>query len=141
MAYFQDTPNKTLFLYTSKAVFRGIVGRRNLWFSNLPTGNNPRDFSLAIHSLPTVMKEPRAGATESERQFLTKIESNLRSHRGSSQVFCCCFSLARDELPMWNQYGSAHTGVCIGFRPTAFRATAGRMQQAKYVDPSTHDDL
>ena len=83
----------------------------------------------------------RNDSSESVSEILKRLEDDLASHHAHSQAFCCCFSMARDELPMWGTYGVNSTGVSIGFRPAAFLATPGRMQRASYVDTNTLDDF
>ena len=55
-------------------------------------------------------------------------------------IFCACFSLNRDELAMWNQYGDGYGGVAIGFRPTALNCIPARLQRVRYVDSSTDQE-
>ena len=50
------------------------------------------------------------------------------------QAFCCWFSLAVDELPMWAAYGQSYSGLAIGFRPAAILGIPGRVQKVKYLD-------
>jgi hypothetical protein len=73
--------------------------------------------------------------------FLDRLKDDLARYRDAHQAFCACFSLVKDELPIWNEYGSNYSGVAIGFRPTAITSMPGRIQKAKYVNEDTVSDF
>lgn len=142
MAFLQNRPTQTLYHYTSESGFFNIIRAKKLWFSDLAAANDPRELSLGyetfVKALDAVRKSDHSTSADNS---LTHLESDLFLHRGLSQAFCCCFSLARDELPMWGTYGSNYTGLSIGFRPAAFLATPGRMQRVRYIDTNTLNDF
>lgn len=142
MAFLQNRPTQTLYHYTSESGFLGILRAKKLWFSDLALANDPRELLLGYETLIDALDLVRQGdCSASDRDLLRRLESLLALHHAHSQAFCCCFSVARDELPMWSTYGASHTGMSIGFRPAAFLGTPGRMQRANYVDTNTLDDF
>jgi len=142
MAFLQNRPAQTLYHYTSETGFLGILRTKKLWFSDLASANDPRELTLGYETFIDALELlHRDGCSASEADLLKRLESDLASHHAHSQAFCCCFSMARDELPMWGTYGANHTGISIGFRPAAFLATPGRMQRVSYVETNTLDDF
>ena len=59
----------------------------------------------------------------------------------SQRLFCCCFSLVRDELPMWNAYGDNYGGFAIGFRPTSLFKMPCRVQKVRYLRENTIEEF
>jgi hypothetical protein len=142
VAFLQNRPTQALYHYTSESGFRGILCTKKLWFSDLASANDPRELILGYETFIDALELVRQkDCSVSDRNLLTRLESDLASHHAHSHAFCCCFSMARDELPMWGTYGANHSGISIGFRPAAFLATPGRMQRVSYVDTNTLDDI
>jgi hypothetical protein len=104
--------------------------------------NDPRELNIGYQAFVDALDIVRQRDFPGDNgKFLDHLAHLLGSHRDLSHVFCACFSLSRDELPMWGTYGGNHTGLSIGFRPAAFLGTPGRMQRVKYIDTRTVDDL
>ncbi|MDP3077102.1 DUF2971 domain-containing protein [Bradyrhizobium sp.] len=70
-------------------------------------------------------------------EFLEEIIIQLKDGNIAQQFFCACFSLLKDALPMWREYGSNYGGVAIGFRPSAITSMPGRIQKVKYLNANT----
>lgn len=137
MAYLEYRPTQTLFQYTSVDGFFGILKSKKLWLSDLRTANDPRELKLGherlIQGIRTVLGN---GHREVNLEGLERLTEHLTGYFDRIQAFCCCFSLAPDELPMWAAYGQNYSGLAFGFRPAAILAVPGRVQQVQYLDVS-----
>ncbi|HZV07585.1 MAG TPA: DUF2971 domain-containing protein [Gemmataceae bacterium] len=142
MAFLEYTPTQTLYQYCSIAGFRGIITSRTLWCTDLESANDPRELKLgfqhfmdALNCIRNEEYKGRAGI------FLERLATEVRQSHERSQAFCACFSLARDALPMWAQYGDQSRGLAIGFRPSAITSMPGRIQMARYLNSDTAEDF
>ena len=142
MAFLEYRPDRTLFQYCTPESFLGIVESKNLWFSDLASANDPREIRLGYEHFVDVVNWVRNNKYPGERgEFLSKLADELTIYHAHSQAFCCCFSLAVDELPMWAAYGANYGGLAIGFRPTAVIDMPSRIQKVIYVNENTEEDF
>jgi hypothetical protein len=140
MAYFEVRPRQTLFKYVTEEGFKGIVGAKRLWFSDLAVMNDPKEIVLAFEQLKDAFKAVRPNYTQ-EVPLLERWLELLEQHHKNVQMFCSCFSLENDLQQMWSEYAANHTGLAIGFRPSALFGIPARIQQVKYLDPDTPDSF
>jgi hypothetical protein len=142
MAFLEYNPTQTLYQFCSIDSFRGILNSKNIWCSDLEAANDPRELQLGFEHFMAALTFVREKEFKgSAGVFLDRMKDDLARHRGVHQAFCACFSLVKDELPMWNEYGSNYSGVAIGFRPTAITSMPGRIQKVKYVNEDTAGDF
>jgi hypothetical protein len=135
MAYLQYRPTQTLFQYTSTDGFLGILRSKRLRLSDLRASNDPRELELGYERLMQALRTLLDDERQSEnREGLSRLISSLAGYFERQQAFCCCFTLAVDELPMWGAYGQSYSGLAIGFRPSAILGIPGRVQQVQYLD-------
>jgi len=120
MAFLEYKPTQTLFQYCSLDLFFSIISSRELWFSDLASSNDPRDLRLGYDNVFHALNLARLNSQGTlVARLVELLEKRLVPYYRNVNVFCSCFSLAGDELPMWGSYGSEYSGVSIGFRPTA----------------------
>ena len=142
MAFLEYKPRSTLFQYSSPDAFFGILRSKHLWFSDLASANDPREIRLGYEHFIEAVNSARQNEYRGDRgRFLSRLADELATYHKNAQAFCCCFSLAVDELPMWAAYGANYGGVAIGFRPTAVLDMPGRVQKVVYVNENTHEDF
>ena len=78
----------------------------------------PRELKLGFEHFVSALKFVRENELKGDAgAFLDRMRDELKRVRETQQAFCACFSLVKDELPMWNEYGSSYSGVALGFRP------------------------
>jgi hypothetical protein len=142
MAFLEYKPTTTLFQYCSPDAFLGILRSKQLWLSDLASANDPREIRLGYEHFIEAVKSVRQNEYRGVRgQFLSKLADQLATYHKNSRAFCCCFSMAVDELPMWAAYGANYGGLAIGFRPTAVLDMPGRIQKVVYVNENTCEDF
>jgi Protein of unknown function (DUF2971) len=142
MAFLEYCPSQTLYQFCSVDGFRGILSSKNIWCSDLKEANDPREIKLGFEHFIAALRFVRENEFKGAAGvFLDRLTDDLARNRDIQQAFCACFSLVKDELPMWNEYGSNYSGVAIGFRPTAITSMPGRIQKAKYVSDNTANDF
>jgi hypothetical protein len=135
MAYLEYTPRQNLYQFCSAESFRKVLASKVLWCTDLASANDPRELHLGYQHLLEAMKFVRENEyAEPAGEFLEKIISDVTSGSTRQRFFCACFSLLRDALPMWREYGDSYRGVAIGFRPSAITSMPGRIQKVKYLD-------
>ncbi|WP_082905780.1 DUF2971 domain-containing protein [Bradyrhizobium centrolobii] len=137
MPFMEFYPRTTLYQYCSADAFHGILQSKTLWYTDLAGANDPREIHLGYEHVLEAIKSVSNESKGSLRRALGKLSEGLSRARQDQQAFCCCFSLAKDELPMWGAYGGNHSGLAIGFRPTAILSMPGRLQRVTYLDEST----
>jgi hypothetical protein len=141
-AFLEYRPSQTLFKYCSAEGFFGIVKAKRLWFSDLSSTNDPRELRLGYEHFTEALESVRRNECGGERgSFLVTLAQHLASYHERQQAFCCCFSAAGDELPMWGAYGANYGGVAMGFRPTAVFDIPARVQKVRYINENTPDDF
>jgi hypothetical protein len=142
MAFLEYHPTQTLYQFCSVDSFRGILSSKEIWCSDLERANDPRELKLGFEHFLAAIKFVRENEFKGfAGVFLDRLKDDLARSHDVHQAFCACFSLVKDELPMWNEYGSNYSGVAIGFRPTAITSMPGRIQKVKYVDEDTANDF
>lgn len=142
MAFLEYTPTQTLYQYCSVEGFRGILSSKSIWCSDLDQANDPRELKLGFEHFLAAWKFVRENEYKGEiGNFLDSIKDDVTNYRKRQQTFCACFSLVKDELPMWNEYGNNYSGIAIGFRPTALTTMPGRIQKVKYLDEGTTESF
>ncbi|MDM9628488.1 DUF2971 domain-containing protein [Rhizobium sp. S152] len=133
MAHLEYEPTEPLYHYCTPDGFRGILKSKVLWFNDLTQMNDPRELELGLEHFIEALKSVRHNEYEGYRGFfLSILAARLTSLNLSQQAFCCCFSLAGDELPLWREYTNLE-GLSIGFRPTAIKDINARVQKANYL--------
>ncbi|WP_426426407.1 DUF2971 domain-containing protein [Bradyrhizobium genosp. A] len=137
MPFMEFYPRTTLYQYCSAAAFNGILQSKTLWYTDLAGANDPREIHLGYEHVLEAIKSVSNESKGSLRRALEKLSEELSRARQEQHAFCCCFSLAKDELPMWGAYGGNHSGLAIGFRPTAILPMPGRLQRVTYLDENT----
>jgi Protein of unknown function (DUF2971) len=129
-----------MFQYTSVEGFLGILDSKRLWLSDLASANDPREIVLGRQKLLDALSSLLRHEYRGERGLrLSRLTQRLKGYFETHQAFCCCFSMAADELPMWAAYGAQYSGIALGFRPTAILAIPARVQRVKYIDPSSDE--
>jgi hypothetical protein len=134
MAFLEYRPRQPLYQYCSVSAFYGIISSKSLWFSDLALANDPRELDLGLEYFIQALRSVRHDEYKGEAGlFLSVLAGNLASYKANVAAYCACFSLAGDELPMWGAYAANHTGLAVGFRPTAILAIPARVQKVNYV--------
>jgi len=142
MAFLEYSPTKTLYQFSSVDGFRGIITSKELWCTDLSAANDPRELELGTTLFLEAMKFVRENEYKGAiGNFLDDIQKRVTDYRRNQQTFCACFSLVKDDLPMWREYGSNYAGIAIGFRPTAITAMPGRIQKVRYLNPDTQEEF
>src|SRR5215216_1940197 len=142
MAFPEYCPTQTLYQFCSVDSFHGIINSKTIWCPDLEAANDPRELKLGFEHFMIALKFVRENEFKGTAGvFLDRLKDELAGYRDVHQAFCACFSLVKDELPMWNEYGSNYSGVAIGFRPTAITSMPGRIQKVKYVTEDTANDF
>src|ERR1700683_3770487 len=142
MAYPEYLPRQTLYHYTSIDGLSAILESKCLRLSDLASANDPREIHLGREKVFVALRsvlddEYKAGKGAN----LLHLIRRLIAYFHGVQIFCCCFSMAADFLPMWNAYGGNYGGVSIGFRPRAIMDMTGRIQKVKYLDAANDGDF
>lgn len=132
MAYLAYQPRSTLFHYTSTEGFTGIASSKKLWLSDIRQSNDPRELTLALDLMKSAIRSDDISAQD--RIFITELLDSVDYYRAECTLYACSFGLKGDEMPMWREYSSDYSGLCIGFRPTAVEAITGRMQLVRYIE-------
>ncbi|HWF95242.1 MAG TPA: DUF2971 domain-containing protein [Xanthobacteraceae bacterium] len=142
MAFLEYRPTQTVYKYCSSDGFLGIVKSKRLWFSDLASANDPREIKLGydhfMEALEAVRQENYKGELAA---FLSTLAEHVTRVHTNQRLFCCCFSLVRDELPMWNAYGENYSGLAIGFRPTSLFKVPCRIQKVRYLRENTIEEF
>ncbi|TAZ53217.1 DUF2971 domain-containing protein [Rhizobium ruizarguesonis] len=137
MALLEYEPQQPLYHYCSPAGFEGILKSKVLWFHDLTQMNDPRELELGFEHFIGGLTSVRHDEYQGHRGFfLSILAGKLAGLRESHQAFCCCFSLADDELPLWGEY-TGYSGLSIGFKPTAVKNIQARVQKADYLSDTT----
>ena len=142
MAYPGYVPRRTLYHYTSMDDLSAIAKSKCLRFSDLASANDPREIHLGREKVFVALRsvlddEHKAGKGAN----LLHLIRRLIAYFDGVQIFCCCFSMTGDALPMWNAYGANYGGVSIGFRLRAIIDMTGRIQKVKYLDAANEGDF
>ncbi len=138
MAYLEYRPQSPLYHYSTPGGFVGILSSKQLWLSDLRSTNDPREIQFGFEKFLRAMDEIRnQEADPSRKRVYSIMEERLTRYWQNTTGYCCCFSLVRDELPMWREYGDSLGGLAIGFRPTAINGIPGRVQKATYLETSS----
>lgn len=142
MAYLEYLPRQTLYHYTSIDGLSAIANSKCLRFSDLVSANDPREIHLGRErvfvALRRVLDDEHKAGKSANLLYLIR---RLMVYFDGVQIFCCCLSMTRDALPMWNAYGANYGGVSIGFRPGAIMDMTGRIQKVKYLDAGNEGDF
>ncbi len=142
MAFLEFKPIQTVYKYCSLDGFLGITKSKRLWFSDLASANDPREIKLGYEHFIEALKLVRRENYKGERgAFLATLAEKLAWAQTAQQMFCCCFSLVCDELPMWNAYGDNYSGLAIGFRPTSLFSVPCRVQKVRYLAGNTVEEF
>lgn len=140
MAYLEYRPTQPFFQYTSPEGLFGILRSKRLRLTDLASANDPREIKLGYEKVMQALESILQNEYQGPRgALLSHLVERLVGYYRSAQVFCGCFSLAVDELPMWGAYGSNYSGLAIGFRPTSLLAIPARVQKVRYLEPSKED--
>jgi hypothetical protein len=141
MAYLEHRPTSTVYQYCSLDGFRGITQSKRLRFTDLHSANDPREIQLGHGKFIAAFTQCANAETDpGRREYLRLLTEKISSYAGNTRAYCACFSMARDQLPMWATYGAQHDGIAIGFRPTALFGIPARIQLVKYVDDKACED-
>ncbi len=141
MAYLEHRPTSTVYQYCSPDGFRGITQSKSLRFTDLHSANDPREIHLGHSKFIAAFTQCANTETHpGRREYLRLLTEKISSYSGNTRAYCACFSMARDQIPMWTTYGAQHGGIAIGFRPTALFGIPARIQLVKYVDESSCED-
>src|SRR5258708_36437946 len=142
MAFLEYSPKQTLYQFCSVDSFRKLAASKVIWCTDLVSANDPREMKLGFQHLLDAMKFVRENEyTGHAGEFLEKIIAELTNESASQHFYCACFSLVKDALPMWREYGDSYRGVAIGFRPTAITSMPGRIQNVKYLNPDVAEEF
>ena len=142
MAFLEYRPTQTVYKYCSSDGFLGIVKSKRLWFSDLASANDPREIKLGYDHFMEALKLVRQENFKGEPgAFLSILAEHLAGVYTRQRLYCCCFSLVRDELPMWNAYGDNYGGLAVGFRPTSLFKMPCRVQKVRYLKENTIEEF
>jgi hypothetical protein len=142
MAYLEYRPTQPVYKYCSPDGLFGIIKSKRLWFSDLTSMNDPREIKLGHKHFHDALEFVRQETSPGERgKFLSVLADRLARYRENCRAYCCCFTLAADELPMWAAYGQNYGGLAVGYRPRALLGIPARVQKVKYLDENTLDDF
>jgi hypothetical protein len=142
MAFLEYRPTQAVYKYCSSDGFLGIIKSKRLWFSDLASANDPREITLGYDHFMEALKAIRQENYKGEPgEFLSILAEHLARVYTSQRLYCCCFSLVRDELPMWNAYGDNYGGLAIGFRPTSLLKMPCRVQKVRYLKENTIEEF
>ncbi|MEC7765177.1 MAG: DUF2971 domain-containing protein [Pseudomonadota bacterium] len=140
MAYQEYAPRSTLFQFTSLNGFRGIVGSKELWFSDIRTLNDPRELVFGLGRVrPTLQNIIRKNDKWDNDLFRPLLEQAY-NYIKTTDLFACSFCLSGDAMPLWQRYGDSGKGISIGFRPRAILDIHCRIQRVDYVVEDTPTD-
>lgn len=140
MAYFEFKPTETLYHYTSSAGFRGIVGSKRLWLSDVRSSNDPREVIFGLGRIRPIVNQILKDLDESTPSVsLRALLENVFTAIKSTSYYFCCFTPFGDQLPMWHSYSSSGDGVAIGFRPRALSGLHGRFNKVEYFGETDTD--
>jgi hypothetical protein len=142
MAYLEYRPTQTLYQFCSLQSFRGILASKAIWCTDLNAANDPRELKLGFQHFFEALKF----VSETEYRgdvgdFLRGLANRVISGQEKQQLFCACFSLQRDSLPMWREYGDNCRGLAIGFRSTAVTSLPGRIQKVRYLNDDSPEEF
>jgi hypothetical protein len=122
-----------LYHYTTTNSFASIIKTGKLWFSDLESTNDPRELHFGYDLIAkTISEYSRKHCTFEQQQIVSTWLLSVGEASGRAHKFCLCFSLSKDSLPMWKEYGDL-SGLCIGFRPVATTIFPGRAQRVVYI--------
>jgi hypothetical protein len=142
MAFLEFKPTQTVYKYCSSEGFLGLIRSKRLWFSDLASANDPRELRLGYEHFIKALELVRRDNYKGERgSFLPILAERVTWVHTNQQMFCCCFSLVADELPMWNAYGDNYGGIAIGFRPTSLFSLPCRIQKVRYLEQNTVEEF
>lgn len=102
----------SIYHYTSINGVKEILDSKKLWFTHIDYMNDRDEVVAGAEQLKKVGLENCAG----EYSEILKSEAAQISSQ-EHKAFLCCFSLKRDELPMWNYYTKNihNQGYNLGF--------------------------
>ncbi len=110
-----DIPLRTLYHYTSRDGFKGILASKELWATEIRFLNDSTEFATAIDA---VARELRARLDDldsaEERERAEGIFRDLESLE-EAEYFVTSLTEEHDDLNQWRAYGGAHTGFALGF--------------------------
>jgi hypothetical protein len=142
MAFLEYNPTQNLHQFCSVESFRKLIASKVIWCTDLNSANDPRELKLGYQHFVAALKFVREDEYQGQAgDFLSNIAKELISGHARQQLFCTCFSLLEDALPMWREYADNYRGVAIGFRPTAVTSMPGRIQKVKYLNPDTPEEF
>ncbi|HEY0170096.1 MAG TPA: DUF2971 domain-containing protein [Pyrinomonadaceae bacterium] len=126
----QDVP-PVLYHYTNAEGLIGILGRKQIWASNVCFLNDAREL---IHGRMLVEKVIEEGLethpTGKAHDFLADCRERVRSGRLELDVYAACFCTDGDLLSQWRGYGSMGDGYSLGLCSESLRR--GRFRPSSY---------
>src|ERR1700720_3640971 len=112
MAFLEYRPAETLYQFGSVEGFHGLIASKEIWCTDLAAANDPRELALGYQHFLEAMRFVRENEYKgSLGDFLDAIEKRIKQYRENRQTFCACFSMVKDELPMWREYGNNYEGL------------------------------
>lgn len=123
---FSDTPDDTLYHYTSLAGLLGIVGSGILRASDVRYMNDSAELKHTLDLLHSHISQRIAAGTDKPKllnQLLDWLSHRILSH---SMLFCGSFRANGNLLSQWRGYSTHGKGVSVGFNPWHIRDCAER---------------
>jgi hypothetical protein len=118
----QEDKNITqpLYHYTDATGLKGIVEKKEVWFTSHRYMNDPSEISFGIDAAHKAIKQvPVQGLAQI---FLNTLAAmlNVQAITQDLEYFLAGFSYARDDLGQWRAYGCNGRGFALGLAPKLF---------------------
>lgn len=119
----KNTPDTTLFHYTTGSGFLGIMNTGEIWASSVYHLNDAEEFRYAASLISKRLEDRRATMTDASYQW---IKDAIETMPKGLQVFVASFSQEHDLLSQWLSYsGTNGYSICINAAQARVATTAG----------------
>ena len=109
-----------LYHYTDATGLKGIVEKKEIWFTSHRYMNDPSEISFGIDAAhKAITRIPAHGLAKIFRDTLADA-LNVQTITQELEYFLAGFSYARDDLGQWRAYGCNGRGFALGLAPKLF---------------------
>jgi Protein of unknown function (DUF2971) len=116
--------------YTSVASFKEIVVTQELRLSDYRYLNDSSEIQHGL-ALTAELATPPSSLPSRSNTLIGELLKTPPEHQ--PRICVACFSLERDSLTQWKEYGENALGICFGVDPTVFASSSGTLGTSRFA--------